>query len=118
TEARVDPTVNELVRSTREQGVARHEIGHAVDHSMGDFSTSTDFQQAYQQDLAQIPANMQARLDYYIQTARPFAGASEAFADLFAALHGGACNASDTALILKFFPRTAEAIKDGLAKLT
>ena len=39
-------------------------------------------------------------------------------ADLFAALHGGACNASDTALILKYFPRTAQAIKDELAKLT
>jgi len=117
TESRVDPSVNELVRSTREAAVARHEIGHAVDHDLNWFSQSPDFQTAYQQDLAQIPANLRARLDYYIQPSNPASGAKEAFADLFASLHGGAANTSDTSLIMKWFPQTAEVIKQKLATL-
>jgi hypothetical protein len=117
TESSIDPSVNELVRSTREAAVARHEIGHAVDHDLGTFSQSPSFQSAYQQDLAQIPQNLRARLDYYIQPSNPSGGAMEAFADLFAALHGGAANTSDTRLILKWFPKTAEVIKQRLGAL-
>jgi hypothetical protein len=116
-ESRLDPSVNDIVRSTREAAVARHEIGHAVDHDLGTFSQSQTFQDAYQQDLAQIPQNLRARLDYYIQPSNPVGGAMEAFADLFASLHGGAANVSDTRLIMKWFPKTAEVIKQRIAAL-
>jgi HPt (histidine-containing phosphotransfer) domain-containing protein len=120
-EYRVSQATGKEVRTTREQEVVRHEVGHAVDKALGlpwrPFSQSPEFQTAYQSDLAQIPSSLKSRLDYYVQPSNPEGGASEAFAQLFAALHGGAGDASKTQMILQHFGRTAEVIKRAMAKL-
>jgi hypothetical protein len=117
TEKNIPEGKSKLVQSGRVEGTARHEIGHAVDDMLNRYSQTADFQKAYQEDLSHIPQNLQTRLDYYIQSGKPTAGASEAFADIFAALHGGASNASDTSLVLKYFPNTAKEVQKAVASL-
>lgn len=49
---------------------------------------------------------------YQLQLDRePRVGAGEAFADLFAAINGGAGIASKTQLLLQYFPRATKEIK-------
>ncbi len=125
TEYKLD-NANRLVRSDRVQGVARHEIGHGIDDHLTPFtnnqtsmSQTPEFQAAWSADVAKIPPSELSRLEYYIQATNktPGRGASEAFADLFAAINGGSANAEESAYIMKMFPRTTSVIRRTLPTL-
>ncbi len=103
------------VPSGRTAGVERHEIGHAVDHAMGDLSHSEEFDKAYQQDIAKLSAADRQRLTYLLQNDN--AGKEETFAEIFAGINGQTCNAGDTAYILSKFPNVAELLRRKQAAL-
>lgn len=104
------PGCQTQVRSGRCEGVARHEAGHGVDDALNTFSSSPEFMAAHAADVAQIPRAMHKALDYFIQAKNPTAGASEAFADLFALMHGGPCNRSAALRLSRNFPQSIKAI--------
>ncbi len=116
-----------LVKSNRIPGVTRHEIGHGIDDmlqryskNLQKFSGNPEFEAAWKADYSKIPTNIATKdnMWYYLQlTTDPKRGASEAFADLFASINGGAANASETQMLLRYFPRTTKVIQDVLSKL-
>lgn len=125
TEYRVN-NAGRLVRSDRVQSVARHEIGHGIDDLMTPFtnnqikmSQTPDFQAAWSADIAKLSPSDLTKLEYYIQASNPTPGrgASEAFADLFAAVNGGSANPQETAYIMKMFPRTTVLMRKTLPTL-
>jgi len=42
-----------------------HEVGHATDSALGNISMSSDFQNAYEQDISKINDKDKVRLDYF-----------------------------------------------------
>lgn len=101
-DGRIEPTV-------------RHEMGHRVDDLLGMVSDSSEFKKAYEQDIAKIPPEDRAKLDYFLQKE---GGRSETFADLFADLNGGgAGTAEQQALMGKYFGNTKAVIQKRLAQL-
>jgi hypothetical protein len=97
-------------------GIARHELGHAADHAYESHSTmrwmSSDpqFEAAHSADVAEIPWDWKKRLDYFIQSADPVRGRKEAFAELFAVLHGTGCHFGEARMMRRFFPRSLKAV--------
>jgi len=114
-----------MVKSDRIPGVTRHEIGHGVDDMLQRYSTNLkqfsgnpEFEAAWNADWMAMPQNTAIHdMWYYIQADKPGRGPSEAFADLFAAVNGGAANQSQTEAILSHFPRTTKVIQDILNNL-
>lgn len=110
-----------IMETQRAEGVMRHEVGHAVDGALGDFSTSKKFGDAYSEDIAAIDKNMsaaeKAQLEYFLQAGNGNAGQSEAFAELFGILQGGGCAKWNEKLIKKAFPKTIAAIEKRLQEL-
>lgn len=103
----------------------RHEVGHAVDSILGDskfkpYSGSDEFNQAYQRDIANIPAKEAEELKGLIGRAdagdneQAIAGKkAEAAAEIFAALNGGS-TPHFTPLIRTYFPATAKVMEERL----
>ena len=104
--------------------VFRHEYGHGADSAMGNYSQSPAFGESYGKDLealltatnSNIESNGDfhlqreaAELQYLIQPKNPAAGKEEAFAEVFAAIHGGGC--LDKALIEKHFPESCKRLE-------
>jgi hypothetical protein len=105
----------EPVASGRTDGVARHELGHGLDDALKEPSLRKQaFVDAHSADVAQIPPLWKVRLDYYIQAPYLQSGRSEAFADLFAVLHGGPCNRGEGRILRQYFPRTLRVLSDML----
>ena len=65
-----------------------HEVGHATDSALGNISMSSDFQNAYEQDISKINDKDKVRLDYFLQSG--FAGREETAAEAFAIVSGHA----------------------------
>jgi len=91
----------------------RHEFGHAIDRNFNTLSDTREFQDAYSKDLAALGGIDGARekgFGYFVQDD---VGRKEAFADVWAELHGGGCKGRK---ILKAFPSCAQYVKDFQAK--
>jgi hypothetical protein len=88
--------------SNRTLGAILHESGHAVDHSLGDFSKSPEFLAAYNADISKMPVPDKTMLQYLLQPGP--GGPKETAADVFAALHGSSGNLDQTPTILRDFP--------------
>lgn len=103
------------IRSKRADGVLRHETGHAVDAALDNYSQESDFKAAYDKDVAVLPKDVKAKLEYLLQP--DGAGEQETFAEVFAAIYGGSANQSETALILQSFPNVTTLMRQKLASL-
>ncbi len=99
--------------SDRTAGLVRHEAGHAMDHALSNFSHSSDFQKAFQQDVAKLTPAEQNTHRYLLQKNK--AGQEETFADVYGAINGSSTNGSQTAEVLRLFPNVADSIKKRLA---
>lgn len=95
--------------SPRHDGVNRHESAHALDYSLGLFSNSKEFRQAYDQDLARLSDEQKRQMWYLMQ---PGAGREETFAEIQAGLNGGTADIQYNAFIMRSFP----AVKALVAK--
>jgi hypothetical protein len=95
-------------------GVARHELGHGLDDAMGQLSQSSEFKAAHKADVSRIPWEWRSRLEYFTQPENLNAGRKEAFADLFALLHGGPCIGGMGRLFRQYFPETLKVVEDRL----
>lgn len=62
-----------------------HELGHALDHALGNYSHSTAFNSAYQDDCRDLDAQQQKELAYFLQEDN--AGKEEVFAEIYGALN-------------------------------
>ena len=113
TEHRVDD--GKTVKNERAEGVVKHEVGHAVDHAMGNFSQSDEFKAAYDKDVAALSPADRAKLAYLLQPGN--AGKSETFAEVFGAMHGSSANPSETAETLRQFPSVAALLQRKIAAM-
>jgi hypothetical protein len=106
------------ILADRVEGVTNHETGHAVDDALGG-SSDPSFVSAYDLDLSTMPESLKTgALEYYVQAARPGAGASEAFAEGFGVLQGGGADTSvGTAMFQQYFPNVLRNIQDQIAQL-
>ncbi len=100
----------------------RHEVGHALDKSLGDISHSAVFADAYQADVADMTAAQKEDLSYYVYDTNDsdaYIGQEEAFAQVFSAVYKDETLVRDPKdpiheehqKILKAFPRLAEAMR-------
>lgn len=113
TERRVDDGKD--VKNERAEGVFKHEVGHAVDHAMGNFSQTDEFKEAYDKDVANLSAADKAKLAYLLQPGN--AGKSETFAEVFGAINGSSANPSETADTLRQFPNVAKLLQRKVAAM-
>jgi hypothetical protein len=91
----------------------RHETGHVLDEKLDHLSGSRAFAAAHAADAAGMASRERERLAYFLQEGE--AGRSEAFAEAFAALHGG--GPAGQADFLERFPRVAAFLKSLLVNL-
>lgn len=116
---RLNTRTGEYVDTTPEIGVVRHEMGHAIDYCMDSYTDSVEFKHAYLLDAAQVPVELQKRLDYFLQKAS--SGPSEAFAELFCYKMGGETDhyrIESCELVHKYFPLSIKELEKRLAKLS
>ena len=87
-----------------------HEIGHALDACLGEYSHSPEYRHNYYLDIARIPQDAASRLAYYMQ--KSDAGQEESCGEISAVALGGATrNAED---VKAYFPLTLAFVKQKL----
>lgn len=111
-------TVNEStdeVQSARPineiEGTFYHEVGHALDACLEQYSESDEYRHAYYLDIARVPDDVAHRIRYYLQ--KSIAGQHEACAELTRILLGN--EDSKSAAMKESFPNTIKIIKGKLA---
>lgn len=135
-EVRGSPGVTGRPSALRRAGVARHELGHAIDGAIGremaagdlltptsqrHYSNSTEFDQAYQRDLAgldRLSPMDRMTLRYFLQSGE--AGRSETFAEAYGILRGGGCTAQPPRMqeiFRRAFPNTLHLVEGRLQQL-
>lgn len=114
---RLNPRTGDYVDTTSELGVVRHELGHAIDHCLGYYSSSEEFKHQYLLDAGNVPPEYTGRLDYFLQKAG--SGPSETFAELFCHYVGGetANRVESCELTHKYFPSADKAMINKLNSL-
>lgn len=109
---RLDGRTGDYVDTSPEVGVVRHELGHALDHCLGDYTETDAFKHAYLLDAAKVPDEYQDKLHYFLQKAD--SGPSETFAELFCYRVGGETDnrQEKCELVHKYFPNArSEMVK-------
>jgi hypothetical protein len=101
----------------------RHELGHAFDNVLRVNNVRAShwrvWREAYDADVAEMMANpadvasKQWRYKYFLQGGN--AGYQEAFAEVFARIHGGGGNGSR--FLLEDWPRTSRVMRDLIENL-
>lgn len=94
--------------NTRIPEVALHELGHAYDFNKN-LVTSSEFKEAYRQDMQHLSSSLKERYYYYTQEADQ---GHELFAELFATANGS----HDTPGLDRAFPRCYQYIKGMIAR--
>jgi hypothetical protein len=104
---------NKIVETPRARPVLLHEFGHGVDASLGGFSRSATFVEAYLADMSRLLGSADEKeLGYFTQGfelkhgSLNCAGLSETFAECFAVVHLHCCNRQETPRFRRAFPRT------------
>jgi hypothetical protein len=98
-------------RTDRAGGVLRHEFGHGVDHVLGHLSHRAAFAMAYQADADAIRGT--GKVDQFAYLLQPgFAGREEAFAEVFAVLHGGGAGYWMTEETRQHWPNVARFLEE------
>ncbi|MBS1998099.1 MAG: hypothetical protein JSS86_17370 [Cyanobacteria bacterium SZAS LIN-2] len=87
-----------------------HEVGHALDSCLGNFSASEDYRHPYYLDVARIPADGAGSVSYYTQ--KSLAGQQESCAEITANVlgHGGV----NAPALRAYFPQSMLAIRKKL----
>lgn len=101
------------VLNDRVEGVFNHEVGHALDKSLGDFSQSPEFIEAHKKDIENFNGFDKGFFSYLIGS-KDGDGKKETFAEVWGALNGASSDPRDSKLILDKFPNVANLIKDKL----
>ncbi len=101
------------VLNDRVEGVFKHEVGHALDKSLGDFSQSPEFVEAHKKDVENLNSFDKGFFGYLVGS-KDGDGKKETFAEVWGALNGASSDPRDTKLILDKFPNVANLIKDQL----
>lgn len=91
-------------------GIVRHEFGHAIDDRVGYGSHSALFKSAYDKGLSRLTDPEKKMLNYYLQPGS--AGREEAFAEMFAALNGPACDPSSDEVLRRKFPEAMKLVRE------
>ncbi len=92
------------------EGTFLHETGHALDHCLKWYSTTTEFRHNYYLDIARVPDDVAPRISYYLQ--KSDAGQIESCAELTSILLGN--NRGNDADLAIYFPNTLTYIKKKL----
>ena len=92
------------------RGSFLHELGHALDDILGNYSQSADFKKVYDEDVKEIPPNARKMLSYFLQPDGH--GASEISGESTCILLGYTVGWGDE--VKKYFPRTFKWIKNKL----
>lgn len=108
---RMDSKSGDYIDTSPEVGVVRHEIGHALDYVMGNFTEQDEFKHAYLLDAAKVPDELRTQLDYFLQ--KSDSGPQETFAELFCHLVGGETDSRQETceLVFKHFSTCAKIIQ-------
>ena len=114
---RLDARSGEYIDTSPEMGVVRHELGHALDHALDYFTNSEEFRHPYLLDLAKVPPEHAAKLEYMMQKAG--SGPSECFAELFCYKLGGETDSRQEVCELthKYFPGAEKAMLKKMGEL-
>ena len=114
---RMDARTGEYIDTTPEVGVVRHELGHALDHCLNGFTDTDEFRHPYLLDLAKVPPEHAAKLEYVMQKAG--SGPSECFAELFCYNIGGETDNRQEFCDLthKYFPGAEKAMLKKMGEL-
>jgi hypothetical protein len=89
----------------------KHETGHAIDHCLGDITTTEEYKHGYRLDTAHVPDNTAARIRYYLQMNET--GWAESFAQLVATKLGSHRDINDelTANLPRSYKFVCEVLK-------
>ncbi len=101
------------VPNDRVEGVVKHEVGHALDESLGNFSQSPAFVEAHKKDTENLKTSDKSLFSYLVGS-KDGDGKKEAFADVWGALNGASSNPQESKRILEKFPNVANLIKEQL----
>jgi tetratricopeptide (TPR) repeat protein len=99
-------------------GTLHHELGHAIDHYLGQISETEEYKHAYLLDCGQIRDDaVRNKIAYFLQ--KDIRGPHEAFAELMCAKYGGRSGkkGSTTELMNAHFPLTKQVIEKRLAQV-
>ncbi len=123
------PTSNEVVIGKMEKvghtwvknneitATVAHEVGHALDHALYDFSQSAEFSSAYQQDLKSMPPCARSSMNYFLPEGR-FGSIENAQRETFAQIYANTLGLSpNTPGVEPYFPKTTDVVKKKLAEL-
>lgn len=119
-EHRIDANTGGKVSAQHVRQTIRHETGHMFDHLVGqdvygrDLSHLDEFLEAHARDIAKLDEDQRFWFNYFIMPDRPFGGAEETLAELFAYLHGG----SKHKTIGDVFPESRKALQTILDRLS
>jgi hypothetical protein len=105
---------NDWVDSKDTEGLVRHEVGHAVDAALGDYSSSQEFIEAYNADVAVLPNPAPEELKYFLQDGE--AGREETFAEAMAIVLGGPSRPK-LSVLETHFPRTMALVRKKVSEL-
>lgn len=89
-------------KSKRGAAVLWHELGHAIDHSLGWYSHTSAFEGAYNDDVSNLNNQQKEQHTYFLQP--ELAGKEEVFAEIYAALNTPRPGEIHT--ILQLFPQS------------
>jgi tetratricopeptide (TPR) repeat protein len=92
------------------RGTVLHEIGHALDSCLDDYSESEEYRHAYYLDIAQVSDSMAPRIKYYLQ--KSVAGQNESCGELTSILLGNSRRNDED--LQACFPNTMKVIKKKL----
>lgn len=95
------------------EGVVKHEVGHALDAALGNFSQKPEFVEAHQKDVANLNGFEKGLFNYLVGS-KDGDGKKEAFAEVWGALNGSSSNPAESKMILQKFPNVAKLIKEQL----
>ncbi len=96
-------------------GTLKHELGHAVDHYLGQVSETEEYRHAYLLDIGQIrDDSVRNRIAYYLQ--KDIRGQHETFAELMNAKYGGGDYDDRWKLVKESFPLTMKIIDRKIAE--
>jgi hypothetical protein len=111
----VVPERPEAVAAADPVGIVRHEVGHAFDDALGNYSQSKEFRDAYNRDLDKMNLEhlnglSEEQLEYYLQDHG--AGAQETFGELFCTAVGGRPDKANYPLkVEEFFPESYKLVQ-------
>jgi tetratricopeptide (TPR) repeat protein len=96
-------------------GTLRHELGHAVDHYLGQVSSTEEYKHIYLLEMAKVDENDKPTIAYFLQ--KDYRGPRETFAELMCAQYGGRKDDRRTEKLAQSFPELSKLITRKIADI-